>query len=102
MHSKDCGDSLFTVTQSPLQFRNAILRNRNVILPCSLTFVVAHLIAEQMRRDIYDGEVCASCLSIVQQSEPPAALQEARLISIFQREKESLTRFLLESRSNLS
>lgn len=55
-----------------------------------------------MRRDIYVGEVCASCRYVVQQSELPAAIQEACLISTFQREKESLTRFLLESRLHLS
>ena len=41
----------------PLQLRNAILGNRDVILPRSLNLAVAHLVAQQMRRDVHIGEV---------------------------------------------
>ena len=41
----------------PLQLRNTILGNRNVILPRSLNLAMAHLIAQQMRRDIHVSEV---------------------------------------------
>ena len=44
-------------SNSSLQLRNAILRNRNVILPRSFNLAVAHLVAQQMRRDVHVGEV---------------------------------------------
>ena len=55
----DVGSFYLQQLYPPLQLRNAILRNRDVIFPRSFNLAVAHLVAQQMRYDVHVGKVAS-------------------------------------------